>query len=132
MGTRFVLIENTSTNPVSGSFADLSEGTTLTLSGTRFRISYRGGAGSNDVVLTQISAPPAPVINHGPLSVGGQFTFTGNGNPGWRYAVQATTNLAPGSWVNVGSTTAGTNGGFQFSDKDSGRYPQRFYRLMIP
>jgi hypothetical protein len=47
----FTIIENHSGAPVTGTFAGLPEGATLTMRGTTFQISYAGGTG-HDVVLT--------------------------------------------------------------------------------
>ena len=55
----FIIIENDGSDPVSGTFAGLSEGAILTVAGRRLRISYMGGTG-NDVVLTAID--PAAVF----------------------------------------------------------------------
>ena len=49
--TRFTIIANDGTDPVSGTFANLPEGGTIRAGGQTFTISYRGGDG-NDVVLT--------------------------------------------------------------------------------
>lgn len=56
-GTSFVIIANDGTDAVSGTFAGLPEGSTVTVGGTAFVVSYVGGDG-NDVTLT---SPPAPV-----------------------------------------------------------------------
>jgi hypothetical protein len=49
--TRFTIIANDGTDPVSGTFANLPDGGTIRAGGQTFTISYRGGDG-NDVVLT--------------------------------------------------------------------------------
>ena len=54
-GTTFTIINNDGTDPVVGTFAGKPEGSTITLSGLVFSISYVGGTG-NDVVLT-MTAP---------------------------------------------------------------------------
>ena len=43
---------------IKGTFANLPEGGTLDLDGQRFSITYKGGEGANDVVLTAIDEPP--------------------------------------------------------------------------
>ncbi|HSY51284.1 MAG TPA: Ig-like domain repeat protein [Thermoanaerobaculia bacterium] len=53
-GQSFMIIKNDGTGPVSGTFADLPEGTVLGSGSYRFRISYVGGDG-NDVVLTTLA-----------------------------------------------------------------------------
>lgn len=52
-GQEIVLIKNDGVDPVTGTFAGLAEGATLTINGTNFIISYAGGAGANDVTLTE-------------------------------------------------------------------------------
>lgn len=49
-GARFLLADNTSTTPVTGTFSGLPELAILTLDGVDFRITYKGGDG-NDIVL---------------------------------------------------------------------------------
>jgi autotransporter-associated beta strand protein len=62
IGQSVTLIDNLGTNPITGTFAGLPEGATLTANGQEFTISYVGGDG-NDVVLTPASPPPpAPVV----------------------------------------------------------------------
>jgi uncharacterized repeat protein (TIGR03803 family) len=53
-GTRFTLINNDLADPVTGTFAGLAEGATLTIGSSLYQISYQGGDG-NDVVLTCIT-----------------------------------------------------------------------------
>ena len=52
VGDTFTLIQNDGADPVVGIFVGLKEGSTLTLNGMTFQISYKGGTG-NDVVLTR-------------------------------------------------------------------------------
>ena len=57
-GTNILIIDNVLTGPVSGTFASLPQGAELMSSGSMpqpFTISYIGGAGANDVVLTRIA-----------------------------------------------------------------------------
>ncbi|MBS1187140.1 MAG: hypothetical protein H6R04_1158, partial [Burkholderiaceae bacterium] len=68
-GNSFTLIDNDGTDAVTGTFAGLAEGSTVTIGGRQFTISYAGGTG-NDVVLTVANA--APVIS----SNGGGATAT--------------------------------------------------------
>src|SRR5262249_54573084 len=58
-GASFTIIDNTSANPVSGTFSGLPEGSTII--GTGLKISYVGGDG-NDVTLTAPDVPGAPTI----------------------------------------------------------------------
>lgn len=50
-GTVFTMINNTAATPISGSFADLRDGSTFAARGNRFLVSYEGGDG-NDLTLT--------------------------------------------------------------------------------
>ncbi len=82
-GDQFMIINNLqpSTQKVTGTFANLSEGTQFTVGGITFGISYVGGDG-NDVVLTALSAGAAPVIpNTGakPLKLANPIVLVGLG-----------------------------------------------------
>ena len=55
VGQTFEIINNEGSSPVSGTFANLPEGSTINVGGNVFRISYKGGKG-NAVVLTVITA----------------------------------------------------------------------------
>ncbi|BAV06997.1 fibronectin type III domain protein [Filimonas lacunae] len=50
VGTSFVIASNTGTSPVTGTFANLPEMSTVSAGGYTFRITYQGGDG-NDIVL---------------------------------------------------------------------------------
>ncbi len=63
-GTSYTLINNDGTDAISGTFAGLPEGSTLTVAGNTFRISYAGGTG-NDVTLTPLSANPDYLLTEG-------------------------------------------------------------------
>jgi hypothetical protein len=56
-GQVFTVIRNDAFDEISGTFADLPEGATMTVAGTEMRVSYVGGNG-NDVTLTVLPAPP--------------------------------------------------------------------------
>jgi len=56
-GTTFVIVNNDSTDAVSGTFNGLPEGAVFAAGGSFFRISYVGGSNNNDVVLTANAAP---------------------------------------------------------------------------
>jgi autotransporter-associated beta strand protein len=53
VGTIFTAISNTSANPITGTFANLLDGSTFTAGRNNFRVSYEGGDG-NDVTLTVV------------------------------------------------------------------------------
>lgn len=69
-GSRYLIVNNTSDAPVSGTFAGLPEGARLTVSGRPFTMSYRGGDG-NDVVLTDASRPTSTTVTLGPMALTG-------------------------------------------------------------
>jgi autotransporter-associated beta strand protein len=50
-GAVFTAINNTSANPIGGTFANLPDGTTFSSGGNTFKANYRGGTG-NDLILT--------------------------------------------------------------------------------
>jgi autotransporter-associated beta strand protein len=52
-GTVFTVINNTSANPISGTFSNLSDGSVFTSNGNNFQASYTGGTG-NDLTLTVV------------------------------------------------------------------------------
>jgi hypothetical protein len=53
VGTVFTVINNTSANPISGTFSNLSDGSVFTSNGNNFQASYTGGTG-NDLTLTVV------------------------------------------------------------------------------
>jgi autotransporter-associated beta strand protein len=76
LGDSFVIINNDSTDAVTGNFLGLSEGANLTVSSQIFRLSYVGGDG-NDVTLTALEAPSVVVSSNANPSVFGQaVTFS--------------------------------------------------------
>jgi len=65
LGDSFTIINNDGSDQIIGAFNGLPEGTFFSIGGTSFRITYSGGAGSNDVVLIRADLPPtnAPSFN---------------------------------------------------------------------
>jgi autotransporter-associated beta strand protein len=70
-GTVFTLMANGGADPVSGTFANLSQGATFTTGLARFQIAYDGGDG-NDVTLTLIGIARDYLLSEG--AIGGFFT----------------------------------------------------------
>ncbi|WP_336490494.1 Ig-like domain-containing protein [Methylobacterium nigriterrae] len=60
-GDSFVFIDNDGTDAVSGTFAGLNEGASLSIGSRSYQISYHGGD-DNDVVLTDITVPGAATL----------------------------------------------------------------------
>jgi len=52
-GTVFTAISNTSATPISGTFANLADGSTVSVGVNKLRVSYSGGDG-NDLTLTVV------------------------------------------------------------------------------
>jgi len=50
-GTTFTVINNTAATPISGVFANLADGGTVTVGNNAFQANYEGGDG-NDLTLT--------------------------------------------------------------------------------
>jgi len=53
-GTVFTVIDNTSSNPISGTFGNLPDGGTIQIGRNTFQANYEGGDG-NDLTLTVLS-----------------------------------------------------------------------------
>jgi fibronectin-binding autotransporter adhesin len=56
VGQSFEVIDNSGSNPITGTFTGLPEGATFSSGGYTFQISYKAGDG-NDVTLTVVSPP---------------------------------------------------------------------------
>ena len=63
-----------------------------------------------------------------PKSEGVKVRFAGT--PSLRYQVQASTDMI--TWVDIGSAIADNQGHCEFADRDSGRFSQRYYRIVAP
>jgi autotransporter-associated beta strand protein len=70
IGQQFTILNNDGTDPITGTFNGLPEGSLFTAGAYKFRISYVGGTG-NDVMLTLTGIPGA---------VAGAAVTAGNGN----------------------------------------------------
>ncbi|MFO0821305.1 MAG: autotransporter-associated beta strand repeat-containing protein [Pirellulales bacterium] len=66
-GQTLVIVNNDSNDPVVGTFAGLSEGSTVTINGVNFLLSYVGGSNNNDVVLME--AETSVLVSGGNLVV---------------------------------------------------------------
>ena len=60
-GTKFKIIDNDLADPITGTFAGLASGATVTANGYDFTISYTGGDG-NDVELTAVGPATVPAL----------------------------------------------------------------------
>jgi len=56
-GSEYLILANDGTDPITGTFLDLPEGASFEVGGNQFAITYIGGEGNNDVVLTSVPEP---------------------------------------------------------------------------
>ncbi len=124
-----VIIRNDGTDAVTGAFDGLPEGGSLTNDTVRYVVSYVGGDG-NDISLSPIVEPAQFV---GTTLVDGARQYTVQGQPGFTYVIEATTNLlsppAQSPWVPIRTNGTLANGQFPFTDLEATNFPQRFYRV---
>jgi autotransporter-associated beta strand protein len=66
LGDSFTIINNDGSDQIIGTFGGLPEGKFFSVGGASFRITYSGGPGSNDVVLTRDDVPPTNAPQHRP------------------------------------------------------------------
>jgi hypothetical protein len=130
VGNQYVLIANDGSDPVDGTFLKLPEGTNFTAGGVQFQITYKGGVGSNDVVLTQLTA--SNVAQAGGITKlgNGSIQVGGTGAPGLSYTLQANDDLHTSNWVDIATSIADAQtGALSFIDPDAPKHPMRFYRF---
>ena len=53
-GSPVTLINNTAATPISGTFSNLADGSTMTAGNHSYQVSYSGGGDGNDLVLTAL------------------------------------------------------------------------------
>jgi len=107
----------------------------LSPNGTWSLYVYDGGidnggqiSGGWSLAITTVS-PPLTITS---IKVTGlkDALLTGTGSAVVTYTIQASTNLI--SWIQIGTTTAGTNGVFTFKDTKIINFKSRFYRVVLP
>ena len=105
-GSVFTIIKNDGADPVIGTFLGVPQGSTFSVGGTVFAVSYTGGDG-NDVTLTAMTAPGAPAI--GTATPGnGQATiaFTAPASNGGSAITGYTATCNPGNITAPGGALA--------------------------
>jgi len=75
-GSVFTLINNTGSSFISGTFANLADGSTVDLNGQSYKVNYEGGNG-NDLTLTQLFPTAVYVGNNTPTD----FAITNDVSP---------------------------------------------------
>jgi fibronectin-binding autotransporter adhesin len=129
VGNNYTIIAHNGPGAVTGTFNGLPEGAEFTTGGVQFQITYKGGNGS-DVVLTQLTAVPQPILTRiQPEDNGQQILLNGDGAPSEDYDVQANTNLTTTNWIFIGVVPATVGGAISFTDTNAAHYRARFYRL---
>jgi hypothetical protein len=107
-------------NVTSAQIAISSSGATYYFAATAYDKLGNESDSSNEAVYTA----PAPATLTNLSNSTGQFSFMISGNPGSKYAVQASTNLI--DWLSVQTNTAP----FTFVDTNAAGFGQRFYRTV--
>jgi hypothetical protein len=127
-----IIVRNDGSDPVTGTFNGLPEGGVLTNDIMRYAISYTGGDG-NDITLAPILEPARFT---GATRTNGLVEYTVQGQPGFTYVIEATTNFpAPPAaipWMPIRTNGTFGSGSFSFTDPDSTNFPHRFYRAVKP
>ena len=119
-------------------FAGTKIGSATGTSYTRINAQF-ANAGSYDVIVTNsfgsITSAVAglSVVNRPSLAspqkpVGGAFTFTLVGTPGYNYAIEGSTNLT--QWVLL-TTLTNINGQTEYTDPGAANLRYRFYRARV-
>jgi hypothetical protein len=90
---------------------------------------------AQQIINAEVSAMPLRPLppGHGRITLdrhGGRSHLRYSGRAPSFYVIQASTNLV--DWQVVGTTMADDVGGLDFEDKDSGKLPFRFYRIVQP
>ncbi len=124
------VIDNDGSDAIVGSFSGLPEGATIVASnGLYLRLTYHGGDG-NDVEFSVLN-PPSTITSVVRTSQG-FIEIHGQGLPNVFYALEASTNLARGSWTTVTVDLADGAGLYEMTDVDAGSFLLRFYRVSSP
>lgn len=125
LGTPITIINNDGVEPITGTFAGLNNGATLSIGGDIFQIFYNGGTGSNDVTLTRIGDPathftisaPVTTIAGAPVAVT-VTALDANNNPTQGYVGTVTLTMTDGQGSSVPVSHAfvpADNGVFTFT-----------------
>ena len=125
IGDQLTIIQNNSGSAITGTFAGLAEGATLSVAGTEFQITYKGGASNDNVVLTVITTSTTTttttvVTSSSQIaSIGQPVTFTatvspvntGVGTPTGTvvFVAGSTTPIGEGTLNSAGQTTFTTS-----------------------
>ncbi len=129
-GQIFTLVDNDGTDVIAGTFAGLPEGAALTIGGTRYAISYRGGSGSNDVTLSAQAPPPPcpdPVLAIRPLT--NQVELSWPSCPSNFYQLAWTTNFSQWDMLTPPLAAPPTNATMTWTTPTA--LPSQFFQLIV-
>src|SRR5262249_2355059 len=115
VGQQFIIINNDSNDPITGTFAGLAENAGFNAGGYGFRINYAAGTG-NDVFLTLTNIPVDFFFTN---TLGGDFFLPSNWIPIAVPGVTNNANFTNNSSYTV-SWTAGATNANAFFDATSG------------
>jgi hypothetical protein len=122
-GDQFTIIDNRGSLPINGTFANLSEGATISVSGYQFQISYGGGTDHQDVTLTVTQVPAAQASLSGivweDFNDDGQVDFGEKGIDGVTITLTGKDDL--GNAVNLSQVTD-SGGAYVFLNLRPGNY----------
>ncbi|WP_329126295.1 autotransporter [Streptomyces sp. NBC_01465] len=91
-GTETVILANSGTDKISGTFTGLEEGAKVTVHGTEYALTYKGGDGNDAaLVATHSSGAPAAAAKGAPKAAGGS---SGGSSFPWFATATAVTALA--------------------------------------
>jgi autotransporter-associated beta strand protein len=123
----FTIIDNDGSDPITNTFNGLSEGATLNVSGTPFRITYAGGTG-NDVVLVQLTSFQQPTLTIARSADANVVLAWATNFMG--YSLESNTNLNSNVWdiVSPPPSINGTN--HVVTNAISGM--EKYFRLRAP
>ena len=124
----FTIIDNDDSEAVTNTFLGLPEGATLSISGTPFGITYKGGTG-NDVVLTQLTALQQPLLNLTLFGTTRAVLSWATNFPG--FTLEANTNLNTAIWAVVTNVPVITGTNNVVTNLVSGEL-EKYYRLRAP
>lgn len=88
-----------------------------------------GFGGANFQTVGIVVVPQTNAVPGISIVPGDGINLTLNGGYGSTYILEGATNFNPDSWVPLATNVLGITGNWQFSDRESTNYHQRFYRL---
>lgn len=129
-GQVFTIIDNDGTDPITGTFAGFAEGDLVTVAGTSYAVSYKGGASGNDVTLTAQAPPlpcPDPLLSVRRLTSAIELSWPTC--PSNSYQIAWTTNLTQWQILTPPLAPPATNGVMMWTNPAA--FPYQFFQLIV-